>query len=129
MGQQNNKGTHLGKYDPNKGEGTGKNPHSFANLQHMASKSLATNGEEEKEKKLAPPPSHSHARARREDVRVHCLTATQADKRTARHHHSLGSRIHSENQIVLRDLRVGKLPEKREHSKPQSVRREPWGNS
>jgi hypothetical protein len=45
MGQQNNGGTCSGKDDPNKGEGTGKNPHSFANFQHMASKSLAASGE------------------------------------------------------------------------------------
>ncbi|CAK9855428.1 unnamed protein product [Sphagnum jensenii] len=128
MGQQDNGGTRSGKDDPNKGEGTGRNPHSSVNPQHTASKSLATSGEEEKKKKLAPPPPHSHARARSEDVRVHRLTATQADKRAARYRHPPGSRIHSENQIVLHDLRACKLPGKREHSKPQSIRRELWGN-
>jgi len=56
MGQQDNGGTCSGKEDPNKGEGTSRNPHSSVNLQHMASKSLATSGEEEKKKKLVPPP-------------------------------------------------------------------------
>ncbi|CAK9255586.1 unnamed protein product [Sphagnum jensenii] len=61
MGQQDNGGARSGKDDPNKGEGTGRNPHSSVNLQHTASKSLATSGEEEKKKKLAPPPPPLHA--------------------------------------------------------------------
>ncbi|CAK9263702.1 unnamed protein product [Sphagnum jensenii] len=56
MGQQDNGGTRSGEDDPNKGEGTGRNPHNSVNLQHTASKSLPTNDEEEKKKKLTPPP-------------------------------------------------------------------------
>ncbi len=60
MSQQNNDGTRSGKDDPNKAEGTDKNPHGPRNLQHEVSKNLVTSGEAEKKKKLAPfPPTHT----------------------------------------------------------------------
>ncbi|CAK9274809.1 unnamed protein product [Sphagnum jensenii] len=41
---------------PSKEEGTGRNPYSSGNLQHTASKAIATDGEGEKERKSTPPP-------------------------------------------------------------------------
>jgi hypothetical protein len=57
MDQQGNRGTCSNKDHPSKGEGTGRNPYSSGNLQHMTSKAFAFGGEEEKKKKLAPPPT------------------------------------------------------------------------
>ncbi len=118
--QQGKGGIRANKDHPSKGEGTGRNPHNSGNLQHTARETHATGEEEEKKKKLAPPPpsSHPHTRIGSKNGRLHRLTATQANERSARHHHPPGSRIHSKNQIVLCNLGASKLPGNREHGKP-----------
>jgi hypothetical protein len=122
MDQRGNGGTNLNKDHPSKGERTGRNPLSSGILQHAASKTLASGGEEEKEKNLVPH-SHSHTRSRSKDVRMHHLASTQADKRASGYLHAPGSRIHPENQIVLCDLRAGQHSRKWEHGKSQPLRR------